>query len=155
MAEKDASALCQNRKAGFEYEIIETIEAGIALFGTEVKSLRLGGGNLQGSHAIFSSSGAVLYNLSIAPYKFSPPDKIHDPLRNKHLLLHKHQINKFAGKVKEKGMTIIPLKMYINKRGKVKVLLGLCKGKQQHDKREAIKQRDLSREMRRKETRYD
>ena len=137
-----------NKEAKAEYEIIETYEAGIVLEGPEVKALR----NKQtvsfkDSFVRIQDGEAFLYNLYIAPYKYAtikPPD----PLKTRKLLLHKREILRLMGKVKEKGYTIIPLRVYF-KNGKVKVEIALAKGKRAHDRREEIRQRDLERQLRR------
>ncbi|MCS6958149.1 MAG: SsrA-binding protein SmpB [Aquificaceae bacterium] len=137
-----------NKEAKAEYEIIETYEAGIVLEGPEVKALR----NRQtvsfkDSFVRIQDGEAFLYNLYIAPYKYAtikPPD----PLKTRKLLLHKREILRLMGKVKEKGYTIIPLRVYF-KNGKVKVEIALAKGKRAHDRREEIRQRDLERQLRR------
>jgi SsrA-binding protein len=141
--------ICQNKKALFEYEIIEKIESGIQLFGSEVKSLRTGGGNLTDGHVMISSGQATLYGFRISNTKHSPKDKEHDPERNKNLLLHSREIAKLREKVTQKGFTIVPLSAYFNKKGILKIELALAKGKQLHDKRESIKKRDLERDRRR------
>ena len=144
--ERKSRDLVRNRKARHDYHILETFEAGIALAGTEVKSLRDGKGNLRDSFARIESGEIFLYNMHISPYeKGNIFNK--DPLRTRKLLMHKKQINRFFGLTKEKGLTLIPLKVYLNERGLVKVELGLAKGKALYDKREDVKRRDASREM--------
>ncbi|MCS6875905.1 MAG: SsrA-binding protein SmpB [Aquificaceae bacterium] len=137
-----------NKEAKADYEIIETYEAGIVLEGPEVKSLR----NRQtvsfkDSFVRIQDGEAWLYNLYIAPYKYATI-KLPEPLRNRKLLLHKREILKLMGKVKEKGYTLVPLRVYF-KRGKVKVEIALAKGKKSHDRREELRQRDLERQLRR------
>ncbi len=137
-----------NKEAKVEYDILETFEAGIVLEGPEVKALR----NKQtvsfkDSFVRIEKGEAWLYNLYIAPYRYAtikPPD----PLRNRKLLLHKREILKLMGRVKEKGYTIIPLRVYF-KNGKVKVEIALARGKKAHDRREELRQRDLERQLRR------
>lgn len=144
--EKKSRDLVTNRKARHDYHILETFEAGISLAGTEVKSLREGKGNLKDSFARVENGELFLYNMHISPYeKGNIYNK--DPLRTRKLLMHKRQINRLSGLVSEKGLTLIPLKLYLNQRGLVKVELALAKGKALYDKREAIKQRDANREM--------
>ena len=140
--------LTTNRRARFEYEILETREAGIELKGTEVKSIRLGQINLsEGFCRISEDMQAMLQNVHIAPYDFGNRHN-HDPLRPRRLLLHREEIYRLYGKIREQGLTLIPLKIYL-KKGRVKLELGLVKGKKLHDKREAIKRRDAQREVER------
>jgi SsrA-binding protein len=144
--ERKSRDLITNRKARHNYHILETFEAGIALAGTEVKSLREGKGNLKDSFARVENGELYLYNMHISPYeKGNIFNK--DPLRTRKLLMHKKQINRLFGQVKEKGLTLIPLKLYLNERGLVKVELALAKGKALYDKREDIKQRDAGRQI--------
>lgn len=137
--------ICANPKAFHDYFIEEKYEAGIVLVGPEVKSLRLGKANLRDSHALLKNEEVYIFNLHITPYqainRFTP-----EPERTRKLLLHKAEIRKLFGKMKEKGYSIIPLKLYF-KDDKVKVELGLAKGKKLYDKRESIKQKEVSREM--------
>ena len=140
--------LITNRRARFEYEILETRESGIELKGTEVKSIRLGQINLsEGFCRISEDMQAMLQNVHIAPYDFGNRHN-HDPLRPRRLLLHREEIYRLYGKIREQGLTLIPLKLYL-KKGRVKLELGLVKGKKLHDKREAIKRRDAQREVER------
>jgi SsrA-binding protein len=136
-----------NRQARHEYFIIETYEAGIALAGTEVKSLRQGKGNLNDAFARVEHNEMLLYNMHISPYDFGNRFNL-DPLRPRKLLLHKEEIRRLYGKTREKGLTLVPLRFYL-KRGKVKVELALVKGKKLYDKREDIASRDAKREMER------
>ncbi len=136
-----------NRRARFEYEILETFEAGIVLVGSEVKSLRQGKANLQDSYALVKNGEVWLLNMHINPYEQANQFN-HDPLRTRKLLLNKSEIEKLQIKTNEKGLTLIPLKLYF-KKGNAKVELGIGKGKKLHDKRESIKERDVEREMRR------
>lgn len=134
-----------NRKAKFDYEIEDSIEAGIVLTGTEIKSIRLGKVNIKDSYAIIKNEEIYLLNTHISSY-----DKgnifNHDEDRTRKLLMHKKEIKKLANKVILEGYTLIPLKIYFVK-GNAKVLIGLCKGKKNYDKRETIKNRDIEREM--------
>ena len=140
--------LTTNRRARFEYEILETRESGIELKGTEVKSIRLGQINLsEGFCRISEDMQAMLQNVHIAPYDFGNRHN-HDPLRPSRLLLHREEIYRLYGKIREQGLTLIPLKLYL-KKGRVKLELGLVKGKKLHDKRETIKRRDAQREVER------
>jgi SsrA-binding protein len=144
--EKETRDLVTNRKARHDYHILETYEAGIALSGTEVKSLRQGRGNLKDSFARIENGEILLYDMHISPYeKGNIYNK--DPLRPRKLLMHRREIDRLYGQVKEKGLTLIPLRAYINERGFVKIELALAKGKTRYDKREAIKERDAKREM--------
>ena len=144
---KKDTAVATNRKAYHDYFIDETIEAGMALQGTEVKSLRLGLANLNDSYALVRNNEAFLLNASISPY---PQGNImnHEPRRSRKLLLHKEEIRKLLGTMTQKGLTLIPLKIYFV-RGKAKVLLGLARGKKAYDKRETIKAKESRREMER------
>jgi len=135
-----------NRKAYHDYDILETYEAGIVLKGTEVKSAKQGRINLKDSYAKIDNGEIFLLNAHISPYTHGNVYN-HDPRRTRKLLLHKREIMRLYGKVKEKGLTLIPLKAYI-KNGKIKIELGLCKGRKVYDKRAEIKKRDLEREMR-------
>jgi SsrA-binding protein len=136
--------IAQNRKARHEYSIEDTIEAGIALIGTEVKSLRLGRASLADSYAEIVGGEVMLQNVHIDVYE--PASQFnHDPLRPRRLLLHKREIRKLAGKVAERGYTLVPLSLYF-KDGKVKVDLALARGRKTYDKREAIREREVRRE---------
>ena len=143
---KDAP-LAQNKKARHDYQILETIEAGLVLTGTEIKSVRERRINLKDGFAQIHNGEAWLMNVHISEYtqgnRFN-----HDPLRVRKLLLHKKEIQKLTGQTSEKGITIVPLKVYL-KHGFAKVLLGIAKGKHDYDKRETIKKRDQEREIRR------
>lgn len=143
----DEKNIVVNRQARHEYFIIETYEAGIALAGTEVKSLRQGKGNLNDAFARVEHSEMLLYNMHISPYDFGNRFNL-DPLRPRKLLLHKEEIRRLYGKAREKGLTLVPLRFYL-KRGKVKVELALVKGKKLYDKREDLAARDAKREMER------
>lgn len=143
---KDAP-LAQNKKARHDYQILETLEAGLVLTGTEIKSVRERRINLKDGFAQIHNGEAWLMNVHISEYtqgnRFN-----HDPLRVRKLLLHKKEIQKLTGQTSEKGITIVPLKVYL-KHGFAKVLLGIAKGKHDYDKRETIKKRDQEREIRR------
>lgn len=136
-----------NRKAYHDYFIEETFEAGISLLGTEVKSLRGGRANLKDSYVIIKDGEAFLLNCHISPYSHGNIQN-HDPLRTRKLLLHKKEISKLWGNISQKGLTIIPLKIYF-KKGKAKVEIGLAKGKRQYEKRESIKEKEANREIER------
>lgn len=135
----------ENRKARHEYHIHETYEAGLVLTGTEVKSLRGGKANLQDAFARIDNGELMLYNMHISPYEQGNRWN-HEPLRTRKLLMHKLEITKLIGKTKEKGYTLIPLKIYF-KRGLAKLELGLATGKKLYDKRQDIAERDAKREM--------
>lgn len=137
-----------NRKARHEYEILQTYEAGIVLLGSEVKSIREGKVNLIDSYAEIRNAEIFLIGMHISEYKQANIQN-HEPLRTRKLLLNKNEIRKLIGKVKEKGLTLIPLRLYF-KNGKVKVELGLARGKKIYDKREDIKRKDFEREQERK-----
>jgi SsrA-binding protein len=136
-----------NRKAYHNYFIQETFEAGISLLGTEVKSLRGGKANLKDSYAIIKDSEAFLLNCHISPYSHGNIQN-HNPLRTRKLLLHKREIDKLWGNITQKGLTVIPLKIYF-KKGKAKVELGLARGKRQYEKRSTIKEKEAKREIER------
>ncbi len=137
--------VCQNKKARHDYSIENTFEAGIMLKGTEVKSLRNGTANLVDSYAIIENEEAWLLHFHIDAY--TPATQFnHHPMRKRKLLLHKKEIEKLIGKTKEKGCTLVPLKIYF-KNGKAKVDLGLCKSKKLHDKRAALKKQESDREI--------
>jgi len=136
-----------NKPAYFNYEILETIEAGIALVGSEVKSIREGRVSLKDSFADVKGSEILLFQLHISPYGAANIIN-HDPLRVRKLLLHRREIKRLTGKIKERGLTLIPTKILFNDKGLVKLELGLAKGKKLYEKREAIKERDTAREAR-------
>lgn len=133
-----------NREAGFNYFVLESIECGIVLTGTEIKSIRDGKCNLKDSYARIRNNEIYLLNMNIAEYKEGNIFN-HNPKRTRKLLLHKNEILKLSSKIEQDGLTLVPLKLYF-KKNKVKILLGLCKGKKTYDKRETIKERDLKRE---------
>lgn len=137
--------IAQNRKARFNFEIEETFEAGLVLMGTEVKALREGKVNISDSYAGPKSGDLMLLNLYIGDCSGASHFK-HEPFRPRKCLLHKREIKKLLGKIATKGLTLTPLSLYFNERGKVKVELGLARGKKLHDKRETEKRRDWDRE---------
>lgn len=139
--------ICENRKSRFNYEILDTFEAGMILTGSEVKSLRAGGASIGDSYGMISKNEIFLLNAHIAPYKGASSNN-HEPLRMRKLLLNRHEIDKLIGKTHEKGLTLVPLKMYF-KKGRAKVELGLGKGKKKGDKRAAIKKREEDRSIQR------
>jgi SsrA-binding protein len=138
--------IAENRKAYHDYHLLETFEAGIALLGTEVKAIREGRVNLRDSFARIDDGEAYLYNVNISPYSHRGYAD-HEPLRRRKLLLHREEIRKLIGKTREKGLTLVPVRMYF-KSGRVKIALSLAKGKKEYDKRETIKQRETDRETR-------
>ena len=139
--------VASNKKAYFNYEIIESMEAGIALLGSEVKSVREGRVSLKDSYAEVKNGEVFVLHMNISPYEQANIFN-HDPLREKKLLLHRREIKRLIGKIREKGYTLIPTKVILNDRGKVKVEIALAKGKRTYEKRRAIKERDLEREVR-------
>lgn len=145
MAEKE-STITTNRRAWFEYEIFQTFEAGIVLTGTEVKSLRQGHVNMSDSYCRVSSpTTAYIQQLHITPYGFGSWTN-HDPTRERKLLLHRQELNRLYSTLREKGTTLIPLKMYF-KGSLIKVSIGIARGKKLHDKRQTLKDREAKREM--------
>jgi SsrA-binding protein len=139
--------VAQNRKARYEYHVLDTWETGIVLQGTEVKALREGKANLKDAFARVDGGEMWLYNLHISPYEQGNRFN-HDPVRPRKLLLHRQEIRKLIGQVEQKGLTLVPLDIHFS-RGKAKVNLALVRGKQLHDKRDAIRERDQEREIRR------
>jgi SsrA-binding protein len=137
--------ICNNKKAYHNYFIEEKFEAGMVLTGTEIKSLRLGNANLNDSFAIVRNGEAFLNNLHISPYDFGNREN-HDPDRMRKLLLHKKEIAKLFGKIREQGYSVVPLRLYF-KKGLAKVEIGLAKGKKLYDKREVMKEKDQKRDM--------
>ncbi len=138
--------IAENRKAFHEYHILETFEAGIQLLGTEVKGIREGKADLSDSFARVEKGEVWLYNVHINPYSHRGYVD-HDPKRRRKLLLHAQEIRKLIGKTTEKGLTLVPLRLYF-KKGRVKVAISLVKGKQLHDKRETLRKREVDRETR-------
>ncbi len=144
----NVKTLVENRRARFEYEILETYEAGLQLTGTEVKSIRAGKANLQDAFALFRDGEAWLHNLHISPHGTASKVFNHDPTRRRKLLLHRREIDRLRGLVEQKGLTVVPLKLVLN-RGWIKAHLGVARGKKLHDKRQAIKERQTQREIQR------
>ena len=141
----------RNRKAFHNYHVLEKLECGVSLVGSEVKSIRRGGVNLRGGYAGFRDGELWLLGVRIARYDKSGSSG-HDPLRARKLLIHKRQLDRLRAKTEEKGLTIVPLRLYFV-RGRVKVEIGLCRGKRSYDKREAIRKRDEERESRKRHKR--
>ena len=140
--------IANNRKARHEYHVVETLECGIALMGTEVKSLREGKANLTDAYGVLEDGEVLLKGLHISPYSHTSQTAL-DPRRDRKLLLHKSEIRRLVGKVREKGLTLVPLKLYFNDRGVAKLELALARGKKTYDKRRSIAERDANRDLRR------
>ena len=144
--EKAQRSIAENRKASHDFHLLESFEAGLVLLGTEVKAIREGRVNLRDSFARVEAGEVYLYNVNISPYSHRGYAD-HEPLRRRKLLLHRNEIRKLIGKTVEKGMTLVPLRLYF-KNGRVKVAVSLAKGKKAYDKRETIKRREADRETR-------
>ncbi|WP_088890583.1 SsrA-binding protein SmpB [Leptolyngbya ohadii] len=140
--------VADNREARFQYEIMETFETGIELRGTEVKSIRQGKVNLRDGFALVRDGEVWLHNVHISPHETTNQVYNHDPRRTRKLLLHAQEIRRLIGQVEQKGLTLVPLKMYL-KRGWIKLTLGLARGKKLHDKREDLKRKQAKREIER------
>ena len=138
----------QNKKARFEYEFIDVLEVGIVLKGSEIKSIREGKASLQEAYCHIHHNAMYIKGMNISPYAESTYDQ-HDPTRERKLLLKKRELEKFKTKMEQKGLTIIPTKLYINVRGFAKMEIALAKGKKLHDKRDSIKTKDQARELNR------
>lgn len=145
MSTAPSRLIVSNRRARHDYHILETVEAGIVLQGTEVKALREGKANLQDAYASFERGELWLHNLHISPYEQGNRFN-HDPMRPRKLLLHRRELRKFIGKVEQKGLTLVPLDLHFT-RGVAKVTLALVRGKKLYDRREDVKRRDAEREM--------
>ncbi len=139
--------IAKNKKAFFNYDLLETFETGISLLGSEVKSIREGRISLKESYAEVKGGEVFLLNCHISPYEAANRFN-HEPTRERKLLLHKREIKRLTGKIKEKGLTLVPTRVLINARGRVKVEISLAKGKRAYQKKEVIKERDLQREVR-------
>ena len=144
--EKARRLIAENRKARHDYHILETWESGVALLGTEVKAIREGRINLRDSYARADNGEIWMMNVHISAYSHRGYAD-HSETRQRKLLLHRHEIRKLIGRTAEKGLTLVPLQLYF-KKGRVKVMLGLAKGKQAHDKRETLRRREVDRETR-------
>jgi SsrA-binding protein len=138
----------KNRKASYEYQFIDTFVAGIMLVGTEIKSIRNNKANISDAHCVFNGNELFVKNLHIAEYSNGGQNN-HEPKRERKLLLNKQELKKMLGKVKEKGNSIIPIRLFINEKGKAKLEIALAKGKKVYDKRESIKEKDQKRDMER------
>lgn len=143
----------KNRRAFYEYEVLEKVEAGISLRGSEVKSIREGNLNLSDSYARLDAGQVFLVNCHISEYKNAVAFS-HEPLRRRKLLLHRSEIRKLEKRVEEKGFALIPLRVFFSPRGLVKVELGICKGKKLHDKRQAMKSKEADRDIQRQYSEY-
>lgn len=152
MTSEHIKIIANNKKARHDYHLTDEMEAGIVLKGTEVKSIREGRVTIKDSYAEIKNGEVFLRQLHISPYTFAYYDN-HDPLRSRKLLLHNSEIKRLIGKTKERGFTIVPLKVYF-KNGKVKVQIALAKGKKLYDKRETLKERDVNRELDRARKKY-
>lgn len=146
MAHQQQNINIRNKKAFFEYEILETFVAGIQLAGTEIKSIRSGKASLVDSYCQFSLGELYVKNLHISEYDFGNINN-HEARRDRKLLLQKRELGKLAKKIKESGLTIIPLKLFINNRGLAKIEIALAKGKKVYDKRDSLKEKDSKRDM--------
>jgi SsrA-binding protein len=146
MSKTPAPPTIRNKKAQFDFELLEKTEAGIALTGSEVKSLRAGRASLEEAYALIRGSEVILRGCTIEPYKHATT-KAHEPARERRLLMHKREIRKWEQKVTQRGLTLVPVKLYFNERGLVKLQLALARGKAKADKRETIKRRDQQRDM--------
>lgn len=142
-----------NRKARFEYEILDTVVTGIELLGSEVKSVRLGKASLNESYAMIYRDEVWIENMQITPYEHNTLETL-DPKRSRRLLLHKAEIRRLQSKISEKGLTLIPLKAFFNPKGILKIELGLARGKKLYDKRETIKNREAKRQLQQLKKQY-
>ncbi len=140
----------KNRRASFEYFILDQFEAGMVLTGTEIKSLRDGKASINDAYCTFRGTELFVMNMHIAEYTYGTYNN-HDPKRERKLLLNATELKKLLGKVKEKGFTIVPVRLYINEKGLAKLSIALARGKHSYDKRETLKDKDLKREISRKE----
>lgn len=140
--------VADNRKARFRYHILEKYEAGIMLRGSEVKSIREGKLNLKDGYCVFRGDELYMINVHISPYK--PAGKLnHEPERSRKLLLKRYELNRISGRLGEKGLTLVPLRVYLTDKGLVKIEVGVCKGKKLYDKRETLKKRAIERDIQR------
>lgn len=138
--------LAKNKKAYHEYTITDVVECGMVLVGPEVKSIRAGRVNLKDCYAVIKDGEVWVHNMHVSPYAFATQASP-DPLRKRKLLLHRREIDKLAGKTQERGYTLIPVKIYFNSQGRIKLAVGLAKGKDLYDKRQTMKKREADREM--------
>ncbi len=142
-----------NRKAKFEYHFLQTVEAGLLLEGTEVKSLRAGDANLNDAYCLFDKGELYIKSMYVAPYKFGPQSQ-HETRRTRKLLLKRAELKKLERRVNEKGLTLVPYKLYFSDSGFAKCEIALAKGKKAYDKRDSIKERDVKRDLDRSKARY-
>jgi len=147
MTAADVKVIATNRKAYHDYEVVESLEAGVILTGTEIKSIRQGQVNLRDGFALIRGDEVWLINVHIAPYAHGQRDN-HEPKRERKLLLHRREIERLQGKISERGWTLAPLRLYL-RNNRAKIELGLVRGKRQYDKREAIARRDSERDLQR------
>lgn len=147
-AKEGRHVVAVNKKARRDYEILDTLEAGLELLGCEVKSIRGGGANLKESYIRFRNRECFLTGCHVSPYKFSRVET-YDPVRDRRLLLHQREIERLGSQVQAKGLTVVPLQIYFNSRGRCKLDIGLGRGKKLFDKRQDIKSRDAAREIQR------
>jgi|SRR5688572_9257761 len=140
--------LCENKKAKFEYQVLDTVEAGLTLTGPEVKSVRGGRMSLLGAYVTIARGGVWLIGAHIQRYPNAGPQPDYDPERTRRLLLHKREIMKLAGKLEQKGLTLVPISVY-TKGSKIKLSVGLARGKKNFEKRETLRKRDIDRDVRR------
>lgn len=147
--EEGGRVVATNRKARHDYTVLETVEAGIVLTGTEVKSLRQGNANLTDSYAMVKNGEAWLLGTHVSPYEHGSYSNV-NPRRDRKLLLHRKEIRKLAARTSETGVTLIPLRLYFTSTNIAKVLLGVCRGKREYDRRQDIAERDARRDIRRK-----
>lgn len=138
--------ITQNKKAFFDYEVLERLEAGIVLTGDEVKSIRAGHISLTGAYAIVQKGEIILINCNVTPYEKAYQKKDDAAMRNRKLLLHRREVDRLIGDIARKGITLVPLKVYLSERGLIKVEIGICKHKKAAGKKEALKERDIKRE---------
>ena len=141
--------IAENRRAKFDYTIVDTLEAGIVLLGSEVKSLRLGRASISEAYATEESGHIVLINSNIPEYKAAASGQNHEPKRIRRLLVHKKERNKILGQIKKDGCTVVPLSLFFNQRGLAKLSIGIAEGKKKVDKRQVIKKREWDREKHR------
>lgn len=136
----------RNRKASFEYHLLDTFECGLVLTGSEIKSIRAGGATINDAYCAFVGEDLMVRNMQINPYG-SNPHFVHEPKRDRKLLLHRSELTKLRRKLKDAGMTIVPTRLFINEKGYAKLEVALAKGKKSYDKRESIKARDVQRDL--------
>jgi SsrA-binding protein len=146
MTFKPSNIVIKNKKATFEYEVIESLEAGIQLVGTEIKSIRSGKANLTDSYCQFLNNELYVKNMHISEYEMGTCNN-HIAKRDRKLLLQRRELQKWQRKIKETGLTLIPLKLFINEKGMAKLEIGLCRGKKIYDKRESIQKKDNQRDL--------